>query len=120
MSRRALIPGDRICRREQLIDGGRGVCFDIVHNDGIWPAFVVRYRGTARAYKNRCPHQGHPLDWNEAIFFDAAARFLMCASHLARYDAASGACAGGPCGGAPLTRVPVEEHAGFIVVGSEE
>jgi nitrite reductase/ring-hydroxylating ferredoxin subunit len=58
----------RLCDSSQLVDGGRGVRFDLPDPDrlgagGTAPAFVVRHAGRVFAYLNRCGHVSVELDW---------------------------------------------------------
>ncbi len=39
------------------------------------------------------------LDWLEGAFFDADRQLLMCSTHGALYDPATGYCVGGACVG---------------------
>ena len=77
-------------------------------------AFAVRWRGRPYAYLNTCRHQGLNLDFGDAHFFDEARDALVCCHHGARYDPASGACAGGPCAGGALTALILEERGGAL------
>lgn len=107
----------RVCNSAALVDGGRGVRFSVVIGGAAVPAFVVRHDGRARAYLNRCAHVAMELDWQEGEFFDADARYLMCATHGAIYEPSSGHCAGGPCAGhGGLQPLDVHERHGAVFV----
>lgn len=106
----------RICEAAALAEGGDGVRFEWCGPAGRAPAFVVRHDGRARAYVNRCSHVPVELDWQPGKFFDASGLYLICATHGAMYEPASGRCAGGPCGRRPLQAIPVHEHDGSIWV----
>jgi nitrite reductase/ring-hydroxylating ferredoxin subunit len=88
-----------LCRSEDLVDGGRGVRFEVFFRGEVMPAFAVRHRGVAYAYLNRCAHVSMQLDWQPGDFFEPDAEFLICATHGALYDPATGACRGGACAG---------------------
>jgi len=109
-----LRPGDTVCASTQLQEGGSGMRFLVEHNGHLNPAFAVRHAGLAIAFLNRCAHKLVELDWQEGEFFDADQRYLVCATHGALYDPASGVCVGGPCRGATLTPVPVHEMGGAV------
>ena len=109
-----LHPGEYVCASSRLQEGGCGVRFLLEHNGHSGPAFVVRHAGRAVAYLNRCAHKLVELDWQEGEFFDAEHRHLVCATHGALYDPASGVCVGGPCRGAALKAVPVREANGAV------
>ncbi len=59
--------------------------------------FAIRWRGEPHVWLNRCPHAGSPLDWIPGQFFSEDGNELVCHTHHARFDPASGACLGGPC-----------------------
>jgi nitrite reductase/ring-hydroxylating ferredoxin subunit len=103
-----------ICDAAALQDSGAGVRFEIEYAGARAPAFVVRHDGRVYGYLNRCAHLAMELDWSEGRFFDFEGRDLICSTHGAVYDAASGRCLGGPCNGSPLVRLVVEERAGRI------
>lgn len=107
-----------ICPAEALADGGAGVRFIVEAADGAHPAFAVRYRGAVRAYLNRCTHRSLELDWEPGRFYDAAGRFLVCATHGAVYDPDTGRCVAGPCNGG-LANLPVFENNGFVYLAAD-
>jgi nitrite reductase/ring-hydroxylating ferredoxin subunit len=109
-----LHPGDKICVSNRLQEGSCGVRFLVEHNNHIGPAFAVRHAERVYAYLNRCAHKLVELDWQEGEFFDAEQRYLVCATHGALYDPASGVCVSGPCRGAALAAVPVREADGAV------
>jgi nitrite reductase/ring-hydroxylating ferredoxin subunit len=88
-----------ICAADALVDGGRGVRFEVSVGGRPVPAFVVRFGGVARGYLNRCAHVAMELDWQPGEFFDFDAGHLVCSTHGALYDPATGACTGGACAG---------------------
>ena len=103
-----------ICPSVQLLDSGKGVRFEVEYFGETVPAFVVRKNGRAHGYLNRCAHVAMELDWQEGVFFDSDGRDLLCSTHGATYDTASGRCVGGPCNGTPLVKLRVEERDGMI------
>ena len=103
-----------ICPSGALADSGKGVRFEVEYFGEPAPAFAVRYKGRVRAYLNRCAHVAMELDWQEGVFFDSDRRDLLCSTHGATYDTASGRCVGGPCNGTPLVKLRVEERDGMI------
>lgn len=109
-----LTAGDRICSVEDLQESGRGVRFRVQYRDQVEPAFAVRHAGGVSAFLNRCAHRFLELDWQEGEFFDADKRFLVCATHDARYDPATGTCVSGPCRGAGLIALSVHEKDGWV------
>ena len=103
-----------ICDSEALRDGGAGVRFPVSVFGEAATGFVVRFRGTAYAYLNRCAHVPIELDWVEGQFFESGGEYLMCATHGAVYRPESGMCAGGPCRGARLRPIAVHEVDGKV------
>ena len=103
-----------ICASAALVDSGRGVRFEVEYFGEAAPAFVVRHGGRVHGYLNRCAHVAMELDWQEGVFFDSEGRDLLCSTHGAVYEAASGRCLGGPCSGRALVKLRVEERNGHI------
>lgn len=93
-------------------------CREFRIGDGDWPfkGFVVRQGDAVYAYQNFCMHVGHPLNWNPDSFLTEDKSQIVCASHGALYDIASGDCVGGPCRGKTLRRVECEVRDGMVVV----
>jgi nitrite reductase/ring-hydroxylating ferredoxin subunit len=103
-----------ICESAVLVESGRGVRFALEYFGESASAFVVRKAGKVHGYLNRCAHVAMELDWQEGVFFDADGRDLLCSTHGAVYDAASGRCLGGPCNGSPLVKLRLEERNGLV------
>ena len=107
-----------LCSSEDLVDGGRGVRFSVVFRSEVVPAFAVRHQGRVYAYLNRCAHVQMELDWQPGDFFEPDAEFLICATHGALYDPATGACRGGACAGhgglRPIQLVERDQHIGWV------
>lgn len=99
-----------ICPAADVLEGGLGVRFPITADGHQTTGFVVRFNGVAKAYVNRCAHVPIELDWNAGEFFDSSGLYLMCSTHGAVYDPASGHCLGGPCRGKRLQPIKVYEQ----------
>jgi len=78
--------------------------------------FVVNHDGAYHAYVNRCPHVGTPLDLWENEFLSEDTRTIVCATHGAVFEPATGRCIAGPCSGDALTPLPIRLEDGHIVV----
>ena len=78
--------------------------------------FVVNHDGDLRAYVNRCPHVGTPLDLWENEFLSEDATVIICATHGAVFEPESGRCVAGPCVGDALDRLPLRRDGDDIVV----
>jgi nitrite reductase/ring-hydroxylating ferredoxin subunit len=102
-----------ICAAAALAEGGPGVRFALGE---ALNGFAIRHRGTVRAYVNRCPHMGTELDWQPGEFFDFAGLYLVCSTHGALFQPATGFCVAGPCRGASLEPLQVREREGLILV----
>jgi len=77
--------------------------------------FVVRHARGFRAFVNRCPHVPYPLDWDDGRFMGPEG-LLVCQTHGARFDPATGRCVGGPAVGRALERLPFREEGDELIV----
>lgn len=102
-----------LCHITELDDPG-AKSFEI--GDGLWPAaiFLIRQGEQVWGYVNQCPHAGHQLNWVGDRFLNRERDHILCASHGALFEMASGLCVGGPCPGEQLTAVALELEAGDI------
>ncbi len=78
--------------------------------------FVVNHDGGYHAYVNSCPHIGTPLDLWENEFLSEDARVVICATHGAVFEPATGLCIAGPCTGDALTTLPIRREGDSLVV----
>ena len=78
--------------------------------------FVVNHDGGYYAYVNRCAHVGTPLDLWPNEFLSEDGRALVCATHGALYEPASGRCTAGPCAGDALAPLPLRRDGNEIVI----
>lgn len=87
--------------------------------EGPWPlnGFVVRHGNAIHAYLNKCPHAGHPLNLRPDAFLTPDRSMLVCSSHGALFELATGYCVDGPCSGESLVRLPVEVVHGYVLLG---
>jgi len=100
---------------DELDDPG---CREFEIGDGAWPfrGFVVRQGGDVFAYQNFCAHAGHPLNWSANKFLTRDKSAIICASHGATYNIATGDCFAGPGFGKKLRMVDVTVRKGVIYV----
>lgn len=104
---------DALCRVDEIEDpGARG--FSLSGSEGSREIFVVRSGGRVNAYINSCPHIGTPLEFRPDQFLTRDRTEILCSTHGARFEIASGACIAGPCRGQSLQRVPVKVVEGWI------
>lgn len=106
-------PWHPLCNERDLHEGGLAVPFDVEFAGQVCRAFAIRHRGQVHAYLNRCSHVAMELDWRANHFFDEDRLFLVCASHGALFDPATGQCKGGP-GRGPLHKISVQCHEGVV------
>jgi nitrite reductase/ring-hydroxylating ferredoxin subunit len=109
-----------ICSLDDLSDPGSR-SFSIGPDD--WPlrGFVVRRGAEVFAYVNRCPHAGHPLNLRLNQFLTPDAQLILCNSHGALFEPATGVCVAGPCVGRELVSLPVRvEHGNVVLDGDAE
>ena len=116
--------GERlICPSSALVDGGLGVRFELAPAPDTPGArkpafeatgFAVRHHGTVHGFLNRCPHMGTELDWQPGEFFEEAKLYLVCSTHGALFEPATGYCVAGPCRGASLTPLAICERDGQV------
>jgi nitrite reductase/ring-hydroxylating ferredoxin subunit len=104
------------CRMADL-PPGRTAKFSLQCGSRTVEGFAVNHDGDYFAYLNRCAHVGTPLDLWPNEFLTADGRALICATHGALYEPASGRCTAGPCVGDALTRLPLRQEDDEIVVG---
>jgi nitrite reductase/ring-hydroxylating ferredoxin subunit len=102
-----------LCRVEEIEDpGAKG--FSLAGSDRPREIFVVRTGDVVNAYVNSCPHIGTPLEFQPDRFLTQDRREILCSTHGARFEIASGHCIAGPCRGQSLRRVPVKVAEGWV------
>jgi nitrite reductase/ring-hydroxylating ferredoxin subunit len=107
-----------ICRVTDLESRGTRA-FTIGRGD--WPlrGLLVSTGSQILGYVNHCPHAGHPLDLVPGRFLTADGLLILCSSHGALFEKASGYCVAGPCAGKALTPVPLKIDSGFVLLADE-
>lgn len=107
---------EALCRIDDIENpGARG--FSLPGPDSRREIFVVRTGSDVHAYINSCPHIGTPLEFRPDQFLTRDRTEILCSTHGARFDIATGACIAGPCRGQSLQRVPVQVVDGRIWLG---
>ena len=107
-----------ICASDALLEAGDGIRFELPWQGEAAPAFIIRWQGVARAFLNRCGHIPVELDFLPGRFFDFSTQYLVCATHGALYDPATGRCSGGRCNGIGLVPIPVIEREGGVFLAA--
>jgi nitrite reductase/ring-hydroxylating ferredoxin subunit len=105
-----------LCRVADLADPGARA-FTV--GTGDWPlrGFLVRRGNAVQAFVNHCPHQGHPLNLMPDAFLTPDRRLILCSSHGALFEIATGLCVAGPCAGQALRRIPILIELGLVLLG---
>ncbi len=109
----ALPPGSRLCAIDDIPDPGSRA-WVVQAADGPAGIVVVRHGGLVRAWRNRCPHTGAPLDWLPGQVLDPGGTYIQCALHGALFRIADGLCLRGPCVGESLSPVSVAVRDGAV------
>jgi nitrite reductase/ring-hydroxylating ferredoxin subunit len=104
-----------ICALAELDDPGARA---FTLGRGEWPVrgFVVRRGALVYGYFNRCPHAGHPLNLRPDDFLAPDGSLLLCHSHGALFEIATGLCVAGPCPGAKLRPIPLQLQDGYVLL----
>jgi nitrite reductase/ring-hydroxylating ferredoxin subunit len=104
-----------VCALDELDDPGTRA---FTMGGGDWPlkGFLVRKGSEVFAYVNRCPHAGHPLNWQPHQFLTQDKTQLLCTSHGARFELDTGRCVAGPCAGRELQMLRVQIVNGNVLL----
>lgn len=102
-----------LCNASELLEGGDVVPFDVHYAGQTCRGFAIRFEGQPYAYLNRCTHVAMELDFQPNRIFDDTGQWLLCATHGAAYQPATGECAGGPCKGG-LIKIDMQEINGVV------
>ncbi len=90
----------RLCHIDD-IEEGKSKGFEL--NEGT--VFAVNKDAIIYVYKNRCPHLGVELDWQEDQFLDPDGALIQCSTHGALFLIEDGSCVSGPCMGDQLIEI---------------
>jgi nitrite reductase/ring-hydroxylating ferredoxin subunit len=105
----------KVARTDSLVPG-ESLKFMLPIRGADEECFLINFGGEFHAYVNRCRHVPMAMDWVDNQFFAEDGRYLMCQTHNAYYEPASGECIAGPptaCGKF-LYRVPTEIEDGVV------
>ena len=94
--------------------------YGIEHEDAHYGTIIVRFEETARAYVNRCPHIGTPLNLFAHNFLDETGKQLVCVTHGARFNVSDGVCTQGPCVGEKLRVVEIDVEGADVFLRSTQ
>jgi nitrite reductase/ring-hydroxylating ferredoxin subunit len=113
-------PAGRVIAQVQDLKPGSVKKFWLICQKYRVDAFLVNDGGRFYAYVNRCRHMSTPLDFIRNRFVSEDGRYLMCYTHGALYEPASGLCVAGPCKGESLYPLPVRVDGREVLVGCPE
>lgn len=104
-------PGTRLCALDAIPPTG----LEVVLGEGK-DAFRIALFCTpvgVRAYLNRCPHFGIPLNVRPTFTFYRDT--VICVSHFALFRLSDGYCVDGPCEGGSLDEIPIGLNGESII-----
>jgi len=100
-----------LCRLDEIPEpGSKGLSYQ-GHS-----LFAVRSNGGVYLYRNRCPHLGIELHWQEDQFLDVEETLIQCATHGALFIIESGECVSGPCLGQTLQALRCRVENGELLL----
>lgn len=106
--------GDALANEADVPEAG-AIVRDFANGEARFSLLLAKRDGVIRAYENRCPHAGAPLERMDGRVLVLQGRFILCTAHAATFAIETGACAGGPAGSERgLTQVPIVIEAGVI------
>ncbi len=79
---------------------------------------AVKKDGEIYVYRNKCPHLGIELNWQEDQFLDMDGALIQCSTHGALFLIEDGECVSGPCLGERLESIPFDIIDEDIVLSS--
>ena len=112
--------GARVIAKVDELEAGAVKKFWIICRQYRIDGLLINDHGTFHAYVNRCRHMTTPLDFIRDQFMSEDGHHLMCYTHGALYEPASGLCVAGPCKGESLYRLPLLIDRGEVLVGCPE
>jgi nitrite reductase/ring-hydroxylating ferredoxin subunit len=112
--------GGRVVAKVGEIEAGSVKKFWIICRQYRVDGLLINDQGSFYAYVNRCRHMATPLDFIRDEFLSEDRCHLMCYTHGALYEFATGLCVAGPCKGESLYRLPVRVDRGEVLVGCPE
>jgi nitrite reductase/ring-hydroxylating ferredoxin subunit len=106
-----------VCRLDDIASPGSIAATVTIGEEDV-DVLVVRKGAGIRAYRNRCPHTGAPLDWTPGQFLSADGKHIQCAMHAALFEIEDGSCIEGPCAGDRLEPVPLVIEGDTVLLGA--
>lgn len=103
----------------QAAEVAGAIALTITTAAGEFPLLLVRVDDGVKGYVNMCPHRFLPLDYRSPRLLSQDGLRLMCSSHGAMFDAATGHGVAGEGLGCALIPVPLVEDAGAIRIAPQ-
>ena len=104
----------KILSKEELLNIGQTVAFDVEVNGRPFPAFAILTKEGVKGYLNSCPHAKVSLDYDDNEFYYEKMDRIVCKTHGASFKLEDGMCDSGPCGGESLTPLKIEDQGAFF------
>ena len=102
-----------LCRLDEIPNpGAKGIYLEAARID----LFLVRRGEILRAYRNRCPHTGAPMEWMPDQFLNLDGDLIQCGMHAALFQIHDGRCIAGPCNGRSLQALPIVVRDGMVLL----
>src|SRR5438309_3425774 len=112
--------GGRIIAWADEVESGSVKKFWLICQKYRVDGFLINDAGNFYAYVNRCRHMMTLLDFVRDQFFSEDRRYLMCYTHGALYEPATGFCIAGRCKGESRSRLPAQGARRGTLVGCPE
>jgi nitrite reductase/ring-hydroxylating ferredoxin subunit len=113
------MPNIILCKLTDIPDGGaKGV--EVGRGADALDIILLLRGSKVFAYKNRCPHQGTPLETFPDKFLDQTGKLLICSTHGARFRVRDGVCVEGPCEGASLEPLVTHISDGHVTLAKAD
>ena len=108
--------GSVLCKLSDLADN---VCVELKYRQGdkLFYGFICEQAGQVRAYENRCPHAGTPLNISDGKFYSSDGANIMCTTHGALFNPKNGRCIRGPCKDEWLRQLVIKIDGDYVLSG---
>lgn len=82
--------------------------------------FLTVTNNQVSVWRNECPHNHRPLEYQKDKFLSADGLHIVCYAHSAHFDKATGLCFAGPCLGKKLIKIQHIEIDEKIYIKSKQ
>ncbi|MFV5515331.1 Rieske (2Fe-2S) protein [Acinetobacter gerneri] len=106
-----------LIKKSELGEGiAKGYSFDQI-NDQL---FLTITDNQVSVWRNKCPHNHRPLEYQKDKFLSADGKHIVCYAHSAHFDKDTGLCFAGPCLGKKLNKIQHIEINEKIYISAED